>query len=99
MGIMNIYGMGVRPDYEQARNYLSTAESAGDIIATTAKQSIKNATYKRRPSEIEIEIRQKTVNIVDYSTQESELIELVDTAYKKIALQENYHSFALIHLP
>lgn len=55
MGIMNIYGMGVRPDYEQARNYLSTAESAGDIIATTAKQSIKNATYKRRPSEIEIE--------------------------------------------
>ena len=93
MGIMNIYGMGVRPDYEQARNYLSTAESAGDIIATTAKQSIKNATYKRRPSEIEIEIRQKTVNIVDYSTQESELIELVDTAYKKIALQENYDKF------
>lgn len=93
MGIMNIYGMGVPPDYEQARSYLSTAETAGDIIATAAKQSIKNAVYKRRPSETEIEIREKIVNIVDYSTQKSELIELVDTAYKKIALQENYYTF------
>lgn len=93
MGIMNIYGMGVRPDYERARSYLSAAETAGDIIATAAKQSIKNAVYNRRPSEAEIEIREKTVNIVDYSTQKSELIELVDTAYKKIASQENYDRF------
>lgn len=93
MGIMNIYGMGVRPDYEKARSYLSTAETAGDIIAKTAKLSIETAVYKRRPSETEIEISKKTVNVVDYSTKKNELVELVDTVYKKIESQENYNKF------
>lgn len=93
MGIMNIYGMGVRPDYEQARNYLSAAEMDGDIIAKTAKQSIKNAVYKRKPSEAEKIISKKEIKIVDYSTKKSELTELVDTVYKKIMSQESYDRF------
>lgn len=93
LGIMNIYGMGVRPDYDKARGYLDKAEAAGDMAAKTAKASIKGAVYERRPSESESGIRTNIVTVTDYSVENPELAKLVENVYEQLESQEKYDSF------
>lgn len=93
LGIMNIYGMGVRPDYDKARLYLDKAVAAGDMAAKTAKSSIEGAVYERRPSESETGIRTNTVTVTDYGVENPELAKLVENAYEQLDSQEQYDVF------
>lgn len=93
LGIMNIYGMGVRPDYEIAGAYLDKALDAGDETAKTAKASLEGAVYERKPSEAETDIRTKAVTVVDYGTDNQELAALVSTVYEQLGMQEHYERF------
>lgn len=93
MGLMNIYGMGVRPDYEKARQYLEQARTDGSMAAKTAQASIEGAVYERRPSEAEPDIGIKAATVIDYGEENSELAVLVETVYGQLESQEKYDRF------
>lgn len=100
LGIMNIYGMGVRPDYEAARKYLDRAAAVGSAPAATARASIEGAVYERRPSEAEPDIVTKAVTVTDYGADSRGLAGLVDTVYGLLASRERYDRFdgELVHM-
>lgn len=93
MGIMNVYGMGTRTDYEKARTYLDAAAAMGDTTAQTVKASIKGAVYERRPSEAENALVPKSITTVDYAAVSKELMEQVALVYERMEEQEEYKKF------
>ncbi len=93
LGMMYVYGMGVRVEYEAARSYLDLAIAAGDVTAQTVKASIDGQTSEHRSTERAIRAETVTIATIDYAAADPKLGELVEAVYTKVAAQEAYETF------